>query len=483
MDLRTAIFLWFVVLAVVLFSLRAQATFGVGLVLAYVLNLALLHLPGALLYLNPEYEYYKRSWIELGFAASTYSIVGFGIGALVVGLFLREERRREAEAWQANEAATDVNDAEALPKRTVFHSGLVWLYVLLGLLSYFVISPLASNVPTASAVISVLNQLLLLGICLGMWNAWQKRNLLALAFWVATLGALPVMTIVVQGFIGFGTVALLTGLSFLVSFFRPRWLILAVGIVFVMLGVSAFVTYFRDRDEIRHIVWGGEAFEERAAQMLETFGEFELFDPTNVRHVRSIDLRLNQNWLVGAAIENIEQGGVELRNGETIVDAVIALVPRAIWPDKPVRAGSGSLVSDATGIQFQRGTSVGVGQVLEFYINFGTLGVIVGGFFWGAALTLLDGQAARAILTGNARRFTLFYLIGLGMIQPGGSLVEVTATTAAAVVTALIVNDILVPFFISARQSDAETDQSGAEETGAHQAGAPPLPGPYPGWE
>lgn len=478
MDLQTSILVWFVVLAVILFSLRAQATFGVGLVLAYVLNLALLHLPGALLYLNPEYEYYKRSWVELGFGQSTYSIIGFGIGALVAGFLLRELRARESGIWQVDGKVQNGADGPTMPKPTVFHSGLVWLYVGVGLVSYFVLSPLASSVPTVSAVISVLNQLFLMGICLGMWNSWQKRNYLALGFWVLTLGTLPVMTIVVQGFIGFGTVALLTGLSFLASFFRPRWLILVVGVVFVTVGVSAFVTYFRDRDEIRHVVWGGEAFDERAAQMLETFGEFEWFDLGNVRHVRSIDLRLNQNWLVGAAIENIEQGGTEFRNGETISDAMIAVIPRAIWADKPVRAGSGNLVSDATGIEFAAGTSVGVGQVLEFYINFGTIGVIVGGFLWGAALTLLDSLAARALLGGSARRFTLFYLMGLGMMQPGGSLVEVTATTAAAVVTALLVNDILVPFFISTRRSDAENQEASAAE-----ASAPPLPGPTLGWE
>lgn len=467
MDIQTGVILWLVALGAILLGLRTRGTFGVGLVLAYFLNLALIHLPGAMLYLNPEYAYYKRSWVELGFEQSTYSVIGLGVGAL-------------AASWLIHQMHPGEVASQTIGKReVVFSSWMHRFYVALGLLSYFVISPLARDIPTLGAVVSVLNQLLLLGICLGMWHAWQHQNWRALGFWVLTLGALPVMTIVVQGFIGFGTIALLTGLSFLASFFRPRWLILLAGVAFLLFGVSAFITYFRDRDEIRHIVWGGEGLEERVVQVVETFSEFELFDPGNERHLRSIDMRLNQNWMVGAAIEHINEGGGEFKYGATIVDAAIAVIPRALWPDKPVGAGSGKMVSDATGIEFAAGTSIGVGQVLEFYYNFGTYAVIAGGVLWGIALSLLDTLASRALFSSNARRFTLFYLMGLGLIQPGGSLVEVVATTAAAVIAAVVVNDFLIPFFVGAFE-DEQTGKGGQNEPDMPPV-APPLP--RLGWE
>ncbi len=437
MDIQTGIGLWFAVLLVIVLMQRARATLGVGLVLAYYMNLALIHLPGAVLYLDPLYAYYKREWIELGFEQATFAIMAFGVGAIGTMWFLRQSRQ-----------AVEIMPVTALS----FHPWLSRFYVGLGLLSFFIIQPFLRDVPTVSAVTSVLNQLLLLGICLGMWNAWHARRRFAFVLWVVALGALPVMTIVFQGFIGFGTVALMTGLAFLASFFRPRWVVVVVGVVFVVVGLSAFVTYFRDRDQIRRVVWGNESFEERTAQFLETFSEFEMIDPANPRHLNSIDSRLNQNWLVGAAVENLLNGKADFRNGGTLVDALTALVPRAIWPDKPVRAGSGSLVTDATGIEFSTTTSIGVGQVLEFYFNFGTPAVVLGAFFWGIALALLDVAASRYLLQGNARRFTLSYLMGLGLIQPGGSLVDVAATTAAAIVAAFVVNDFLVPFFIGGMQ-------------------------------
>lgn len=467
MDIQTGVILWLVALGAILVGLRTRGTLGVGLVLAYFLNLALIHLPGAMLYLNPEYAYYKRSWVELGFEQSTYSVLGLAVGALATSWLIHQMHPREIPAETNSKS------------QVVFSTWMHRFYVALGLLSYFVISPLANNVPTLSAVVSVMNQLLLLGICLGMWHAWQHQNWRALAFWILTLGALPVMTIVVQGFIGFGTIALLTGLSFLASFFRPRWLILLTGAAFLLFGVSAFITYFRDRDEIRHIVWGGEGLGERVGQVVETFVEFEWFDPGNERHLRSIDMRLNQNWLVGVAIEQLAEGEVEYKYGATIMDAAVAVIPRALWPDKPVGAGSGNMVSQATGIEFAQGTSIGVGQVLEFYYNFGVYGVIAGGLLWGIALSLLDTLASRALFSSNARRFTLFYLLGLGLIQPGGSLVEVAATTAAAVIASLIVNDFLIPFFVGAFQ-DEETGKGSPNEPNVPPVAPAP---PRLGWE
>jgi hypothetical protein len=168
-----------------------------------------------------------------------------------------------------------------------------------------------------------------------------------------------------------------------------------------------------------------------------------------------LDDRLNQNWLVGAAVERISEGKSELKSGATLTDAVIAIVPRAIWPDKPVRAGSGDLVADATGVPFAQGTSVGVGQVLEFYINFGTPAVIIGELLWGIALAILDVWASVALRSGASRTFTTLYLVGLGFMLAGGSLVEIVATTAAAVVAALVINDFLVPFFVGVTEEPA----------------------------
>ena len=125
-------------------------------------------------------------------------------------------------------------------------------------------------------------------------------------------------------------------------------------------------------------------------------------------------------------------------------DATIALIPRALWADKPVAAGSGDLVTRYTGIEFAQGTSVGIGQVMEFYINFGTFGVVLGFVVLGMLLSIVDSAAGHKLAAGDWPGFALWYLPGLALLQVGGSLVDLTASVAASSVAALTVNQLLV---------------------------------------
>ena len=133
----------------------------------------------------------------------------------------------------------------------------------------------------------------------------------------------------------------------------------------------------------------------------------------------------------------------DFARGETFWQALIALIPRALWPDKPGVAGSGNLVSEYTGIQFAAGTSVGIGQVMEFYINFGTFGVVFGFIIFGLVVTICDTCAGERLASGDLYGFVLWYMPGLSMLQVGGSLAEITSSVAASVFVALMVNKYL----------------------------------------
>jgi hypothetical protein len=64
--------------------------------------------------------------------------------------------------------------------------------------------------------------------------------------------------------------------------------------------------------------------------------------------------------------------------GETYYLAVIAVVPRLFWPDKPYSLGGSEFVSRYTGIIFGENTSVGMNYLFEMYVNFGEIGVYLG---------------------------------------------------------------------------------------------------------
>ena len=82
---------------------------------------------------------------------------------------------------------------------------------------------------------------------------------------------------------------------------------------------------------------------------------------------------------------------------------------------------------------------MGVGQVLEFYLNFGSTGVFIGFMVFGIIIRIVDITAAYKLLYGNWLGFASWFLPGLSMLQPGGALTEVTAATAAAVVLMILI--------------------------------------------
>jgi hypothetical protein len=116
------------------------------------------------------------------------------------------------------------------------------------------------------------------------------------------------------------------------------------------------------------------------------------------------------------------------------------MVPRALWPEKDVSAGSGDLVSYYTGMQFDEDTSVGIGSVMEFYVNFGLPGVFGGFILLGVVVLVFDERAGAHLRNGDVRTACLWYLPGISLLQVGGSLVDVTATMAAGFAGALLTN-------------------------------------------
>jgi hypothetical protein len=262
------------------------------------------------------------------------------------------------------------------------------------------------------------------------------------------LPLLPLGTLLTGGFLGYGTAWVMSIAAFYFVISRRRiWFYLAAPAV-VFLGLSLFVTYFQQREEIRDVIWYQDAgISQRLEQITKLVTDFQFMDLSNEDHLFALDGRLNQSYLVGRGVIRHREGFADLWYGATV--PVWALIPRAIWPDKPSVGGSGDLVSQFTGIEFEEGTSVGAGQVLEFYMNFGMAGVLIGFAILGFVLMWLDQQVMRALLTANMHRAVQHALPGLAMLQPLGSLLEVLVAVVAAIIIAILLArlKLLVPSF------------------------------------
>jgi hypothetical protein len=412
---------WLAVAAAIVFF-RWRSAGGMGLVVAFVVSLTSLHWLAAVLYVMPWYaDGVDRDVVVTGLRMAWLGLLGFGVGVVAISRVLMQ---RHAETEESGESSTSQEP----------NTGLWYLAVGVGLygLLFFGVRNIASVGGLAAAGANAA----IFGLCLLIWYAPRSRRL----YWLLVAGLLPLITILTQGYLSYGIAALVMIVAFVAEWHRPRWTLVAMGLALGYVAMSFYVTYMRDRRDIREAVWNGATVTERLSLVGNTLTSIEPFDPFDGAHLARVDDRLNQNYLVGRAVTWIGDGFVPFGHGETLVDAALAMIPRALWPEKDIAAGSGDLVSHYTGMTFGEDTSVGIGGVMEFYVNFGATGVFVGFAVLGAIVMLFDDRAGTYLRRGQLSRSCLWYLPGLALLQVGGSLVDITATMAASFAGALFAN-------------------------------------------
>ena len=424
-----------------------------GIPVTYFIGLAMIHVPGAALYLDPNYEFFKPETIETGLQIATLGVLGFAFGVMVGGTrarpFSRPRLMDESNVLAAKASASELNR-------------LAWFFLFVGFAVEFAVRPFLGAL-SLTALLLALSQLNIVGTCLGLYAARLSGDRGLLRNWLIVAASFPIVTVLASAFLGYGIVALLVVASFAFSLFRPRlWSVIPFALA-VYIGLSVYVTYARDRGEYRAAAWEeGATLEQRAERLINTFSKFEFVDFDNLNHKKNIDLRLNQNDLVGAAESHIASGRADFALGETLWVALIAPIPRILWPDKPVFGGSGNLVSDYTGYGFAEGTSVGLGQVLEFFINFGWTGEFWCYALFGVVVRRLDLHAGLALRAGEYRRFLLYFMPALGLMQPGGALAEVVASAAAAYFSALLAAVFATRYLMRLREKSSDGTQESA---------------------
>jgi hypothetical protein len=423
-SMPTFLLIWLAVGFSLVWLVSYKQRGSAGLPLAYFLGLSLIHVPGALLYLDAD----ESNFTRIGFEQTIIGMVAFLGGVMIARRVFVAAPGQTASAGRLQRFT-----AQSLAGL----DRLALLYICFGGVAYFVGLRLVGNIPSGTAIVGPLGALILVGACLRFWVARESRN--RLKFWstMALLPALPLATVVLGGFLGFGSSWLIAILSFIFAQSKRRvgFFLLAPIVCFV--GLSVFVNYMIARDEIRQLVWFQEApIGDRLQRIADVFQTFRWLDLSSGQHRDALDGRLNYNALVGPAVARLELGVVEYASGATFGKMIMGLVPRALWPDKPVVGGGGSIVSDFTGMVFAEGTSVGTGQVFEFYVNFGTWGIIGGFVLYGWLLGRMDLLAIGCLYRGDQRRFLFWFLISLALLQPGGNLLEVSTTAAASALTA-----------------------------------------------
>jgi hypothetical protein len=419
--------IWFVI---VLGVTIGASWFGgsVGLSISYLISLGFIHFWGGLIHAFPWYHGGEGDYTRTGFDQFAWAVTAFAVSRCVIAPLISRYFRTSGEPLSP--------------------PGLAQLVILIGAILYGFLQSVLAGIPSFAAITSCGGSLFLAGFCLLAWQALQEKKPAHLVFIFAALAFLPFFTIISAGFLGYGAGAALVVVAFLVCQVRSRLLGLLFLSIAVYFGFCTFMTYMRDRADIRDEMWDEDSsFAQRFDRLKTTFTKFELIDFKDQDQLDRIEGRLNQNDLVGRAVSMLDSGAVDFAEGETFRQAA-----------KPVVAGSPDIVSYFTGQFFAPGTSVGIGQVMEGYVNFGTLGVIAVFVIFGVALGIIDVKAARKLKSGDTLGFIVWFVPGIGMLQPGGSLVEVAATVAASIV---LVQGLRIPLAMRKKKAADEAGDAG----------------------
>lgn len=401
---------------VVLVMLLRRDRYSLGLPAAYMMMLLLIHVPGAMTQVLTDAFDYNADIIELGIRFTAIGCVCF-VGGVYLARFFRP----------------NVRPLYHYVERRDF-----WMFCLVGgLLVEFALKFL-DDLPSLRSAIDRGSMIWTLGALLGLRYALSQRNLMAAFSWGVMSFIYPILILLLGGFLSYGSTALIIIAGGLMVSARSRLKLIIVGCLVVYLGLSVFVNYFEHRTQFREVAWSGASMEDRIVASVGMFSDFQLFDPSNVAQLNTFNVRLNQNYFVGLAALRLQQRQVAYLYGKSFSDGVLALIPRVLWPDKQLYGGSGTIVRDMTGLNLSETTSWGVGNVMEFQINFGMPGVVIGFSILGFMIGWLDYRAAAADNRGDLAKLLLYFLIGVALSQPFGSIIEMTGGAAAAVVAAYI---------------------------------------------
>jgi putative effector of murein hydrolase LrgA (UPF0299 family) len=401
-----AAFLW------LLWLLRRDRV-SLGLPIAYLYSLLLIHVPGAFAHIVGRNFLFHSDVVEIGMRSAALGSVCFVAGV-----------------WLARPSTPKMS-----PPLRADRNHFWWFCLIGGWSLIYGLSPLY-QIPSISAAVAKGGGIWMLGVMLGLRAACQRGDLKRIGIWLGALMVYPVLMLLLGGFLNYGSAAIIIVCAALTISTRSYSRVVVGITVFVFLSLSIFVTYFRHRNDIRDQVWGGAPLESRIGSVIDAARDFEWLDPTNRMHLIALDQRLNQNYFVGLAARRIQLGLADYLVGDSVRQGLLSLVPRVLWPEKPVFAGSPQIVSKMTGLRLSPTTSFGVGNVMEFQINFGIPGVVIGFFVLGWLIGMLDLKAAVAEGRGDLGRVVLFFLPAVALINPEGSLVEMFSGSAAALVAA-----------------------------------------------
>lgn len=157
-----------------------------------------------------------------------------------------------------------------------------------------------------------------------------------------------------------------------------------------------------------------------------------------------------------AYVHHLTPEYISFYNGQTYAYFAYAWIPRLLWPDKPAVGANEQIDVDYMLKQSDSGTTIGIGQLPEAYINFGLIGIVMVMAIQGFIFALLDSSLNGSRSDGGRAIYLsvmVYFLNGIG---------SAAAVLFGALFQQILANALILRLFATGwrRHDDAETQQS-----------------------
>jgi hypothetical protein len=173
--------------------------------------------------------------------------------------------------------------------------------------------------------------------------------------------------------------------------------LLAIGIGVVFLGI-----YQTIKHEYREKVWGEEVSLQQKVSILQDLISLDAFEDifnskvSNNASYKKTVIRLNQGYQTSMAMNHVPRITPFQEGKALLTDILSSFLPRALVPDKRI-VNDREYFYKYTGYRLDSTTSMSIGVIGDFYINFG--------FFWSIPFMFLFGVLMSKLLSWLYRNF------------------------------------------------------------------------------
>lgn len=302
-----------------------------------------------------------------------FQYVGFGMLLFAAGVFIAWKPLRVSASLDPSGTKNPISGELAPAWLT---PQFVLLCMCIGAAGYL-LTPITSMIPTVHAIWTIFFDWLNVGILIaGFYSSVTRRYKVVLV----SLGVflpLGLVRVVSDGHAGaLGMFLVQFGLVFLMSRRVKIQHLAALGLLFLVMGPMAS-TWFKVRGFVREGQVQGNPIQ-RILTFLDLFSIYYdpfRIDPHELRDV--LFLRFDMTEIYAAQVRWQPVNEPYARGLTVTENLLVILVPRILWPDKPVKFGGTQFISRFTGMyrDTEEGTvSVNTPINLEFYANFGPVG-------------------------------------------------------------------------------------------------------------